>query len=118
MKTHPRELLIYYNSNSSSDRKTLAHAQGTRFKIRSYCHSHSPSSTTSWKSILEKLNKHPKEILNKAHPYYQSNIRGKEFDSEGWLNVIKHNPEMIKAPIAINGKKAILCETPTDIYKL
>jgi len=117
MKTHPREILIYYNSNSSSDRKTLAHAKSTGLKVRAYCHSNSPSTSTSWQSILKKLDKHPKEILNKAHPYYQSNLRGREFDSEDWINVIQHNPEMIKAPIAINGKRAILCETPTDIYK-
>jgi len=117
MNTHPREILIYYNSTSSSDRKTIAHAQCTGFKIRSYCHNQSPSTATSWRDILIKLDRHPKEILNKAHPYYQSNIRGKEFDAEGWLNVIKHNPDMIKAPIAINGKKAMLVETPTDIYK-
>jgi len=118
MKTHPREVLIYYNSKSSSDRKTLAHAQSTGFKVRSFCHSKSPSTTTSWKGILRKLDKHPKEILNKADPYYQSNIRGREFTAEGWLKVIKHNPELIKAPIAMNGDRAILCETPTDIYKL
>lgn len=117
MKTHPREILIYYNSTSSSDRKTLAHAQSTGLKVRSYCHNQSPSTTTSWRSILMKLDMHPKEILNKAHPYYQMNIKGKDFDSEGWLNVIKHNPDIIKAPIAINGNKAILVETPTDIYR-
>jgi len=118
MKTHPRELLIYYNSNSSSDKKTLAHAQSTGFKVQSFCLVKSPLSSTNWQTIIKQLGKHPKEILNKAHPYYQSNIRGKDFGEEDWLSVIIHNPDIIKAPIAINGNKAILCETPTDIYKL
>ena len=29
-----------------------------------------------------------------------------------------NNPEMLKAPIAIINKKAILCKNPTDILKL
>ncbi len=118
MKTHPREILIYYNSDSVSDRKTLAYAQSTGFKIRSYCHKDSPSTTTSWQTILDSLDMHPKEIMNKAHPYYQANIRGKEFDMDDWAQVIKRNPQIIKSPIAMKGNKAILCATPSDIYKL
>lgn len=118
MKTHPREILIYYNSESSSDRKTLAYAESTGFKVRSYCHTKSPSTTTSWKTILSTLDKHPKEIMNKAHPYYQANLRGKDFDMDDWVQVIKKNPQVILAPIAMKGQKAVLCNTPSDIYKL
>ena len=118
MKTHQREILIYYNPNSPSDRQTVAHAQGTGLKIKTYHHNQAPSTTTSWQTILKSLDMHPKELLNKADPYYQENIRGREFDDEDWLNVLKKNPNLIKSPIAVNGKKAILCQTPTDIYKL
>lgn len=118
MKTHQREILLYYNPNSTADRKTVAHAKSTGLKIKSFHHDQAPSTTTSWKTIIENLGVHPKELLNKADPYYQSNIRGKEFDDEDWLNVLKNNPSLIKSPIAVSGNKAILCQTPTDIYKL
>ena len=118
MRTHEREILIYYNPNSSSDRKTVAHAKSTGLKIKSYYHSQAPSTRTSWKTILESLDMHPKELLNKADPYYQSNLRGREFELEDWLNVLQRNPELIKSPIAVSGRKAVLCKTPTDIYKL
>jgi hypothetical protein len=29
-----------------------------------------------------------------------------------------HNPSLLKAPIAIRGNKAVLCNCATDIYKL
>lgn len=118
MKTHPREILLYYNSESSSDRKTLAHAESSGYKVRAYCYNNTPSTTTSWKTILTSLDKHPKDLMNKAHPYYQSNIRGKEFDMNDWVQILKKNPQIMKAPIAIKGQAAILCTTPTDIYKL
>ncbi len=118
MKTHPREILILYNSESSSDRKLLAYAESTGLKIKSYCHSKSPYTSTAWKSILETLDVHPKKLMNKAHPYYQANIRGKEFDDEGWLSVIMRNPQLIKSPIALKGRKAVVCSTPSDIYRL
>ncbi|NNE27562.1 MAG: glutaredoxin [Saprospiraceae bacterium] len=118
MKTHAREILIYYNPNSSSDRKTVAHAKSTGLKIKSFHHAQAPSTRTSWKTILECLEMHPKDLLNKADPYYQSNLRGREFELEDWLNVLKRNPGLIKSPIAVSGRKAVLCTTPTDIYKL
>ena len=118
MRTHQREILIYYNPESSSDRKTVAHAKSVAPHLKSYAFRQAPSTSTSWQMILNSLNVHPKELLNKAHPYYQKNIRGKEFDEEDWICCLQHNPEMMKAPIAIRGHRAILCTNPTDIYRL
>lgn len=118
MKTHQRELLIYYNPSSSSDRKTIAHAKGTGHRVITYEHGKSRSTTTVWKLLLKALDKHPKELLNKAHPYYQANIKGKEFNMHGWLNILQNNPDLIRHPIAMKGTRAIFCETPTDIYKI
>ena len=118
MKTHQREILIYYNPGSSSDRKTVAHAQSVVSHVKTYAFGNTPSSTTSWQTILNALGLHPKEILNKANPYYQKHLRGKEFDEECWVKILKHNSVLIKAPIAIRGRRAILCNNPTDIYKL
>jgi len=118
MKTHHREILIYFNPESSNDRKTVAHAQSLAPFIRTYAFLQAPSTGTSWQQILKALDIHPKDLLNKSHPYYQQNIRGKTFGEEDWLNVIIHNPSLLKAPIAIRGNKAVLCSNATDIYKL
>jgi len=118
MKTHQREILIYYNPESSADRKTVAYAQSLAPHVRSYAFGKTPSTGTSWQMILKSLDLHPKELMNKAHPYYQKHIRGREFDEESWINVLRYNSNLIKAPIAIRGNRAILCTTPTDIYRL
>ena len=118
MKTHQREILIYYNPESSNDRKTVAHAQGLVPHVRTYAFDKAPSTGTSWQQILKELDMHPKELFNKAHPDYQAKLRGKEFGENDWLNIIKFNPSMIKAPIAMRGDKAVLCVSATDIYKL
>ena len=70
------------------------------------------------RQIIDRLDMHPKQMLNKAHPYYQANIRGSEFDDEDWLNVLLRNPQLFRAPIAIKGKRAVFCVSPTDVYKL
>ena len=118
MKTNPREILVYYNPKSSSDRKTVAYAQTMSTHVRAYSHDQANCTSTQWQSILHKLDLEPKKLFNKAHPEYQSNLRGKEFDDEGWLAVIKNNPTLLRSPIAIKGNKAVMCDSPTDILRL
>ena len=118
MRTHNREILIYYNPESSSDRKTVAYARSVVPHVQTYSFAQAPSTGTSWQHILNALDLHPKELMNKAHPYYQSHIRGCDFEDECWIKVIRKNPDLLRAPIAMRGSRAILCLTPTDIYKL
>lgn len=116
--TNRREILIYYNSESSADRKTVAYAQSVLRHVKTYTFQKSPANNTKWCKILAALGVHPKDLMNKAHPYYQANIRGREFQDEDWYNVLRLNPDLIKAPIAIRGHKAVLCLNPKDIYRL
>ena len=118
MKSHPREILLYYNPESSADKKTLAYAQSVSKHVRSFSHHNNRSTTTAWQVMLKSLDLHPKKLFNKALPEYQSKLRGKEFNHEGWLRVLQNNPHLIKSPIAIKGRRVILIETPTDILKL
>lgn len=118
MKTNPREILLYYNPSSSSDRKTVAFAKSMSPHVRTFSHNQANCTSTQWKGIIDKLNITPKGLFNKAHPEYQSNLRGKEFDEEGWLDVIKNNPGLLRSPIAIKGSRAVMCDSPTDILRL
>mgnify|MGYP006287619245 FL=1 len=96
----------------------MAHAQSMVPHLRTYSYAQAPSTGSSWQQILRALDCDPKELITKPHPSYQANIRGREFDIECWVKVIKNNPDLLKAPIAMRGSRAILCKTPTDIYKL
>ncbi len=119
MKTHKREIQIYYNPESRTHRSTLAHAKSVAKYIKSYAFHQTPSTGTSWQQILKALDlDDPKMLLNKADPYYQNNLRGREFDEESWIKIIQNNSNLIKAPIAMRGNRAIICKTPTDILKL
>lgn len=118
MKTHDREILLFYHQDSSTDRRTLANAMTMTKHIKAFDFGKISTSGMSWFNILEDLDIHPKELLNKAHPYYRLHIKGKEFDEEGWIKVLSKNTDLIKYPIAIRGTRKLVCQTPTDILKL
>lgn len=118
MRTNQRELLIYYNPDSGAHRRTVAYAQSVCLYVRAYSFEQAPSTETSWQQIIAALDLDPKELFNKAHPYYQEHLRGREFDVDCWIKVIQNNPDILRAPIAIRGRRAILCLNATDILKL
>ncbi len=113
-----KELTLVYNSTTSEGRKALAYAYSLAPKVNKQDVSEVSLSSTFVRQVLKQLNVRPKDLLNRAHPYYQQNLRGRDLDAEGWLHVLTHNPELLKAPIALLGHKAVMCEPASLIYKL
>ena len=115
MKIHPSELYFYHSSNQLGDKQTKAYAKSlTRF-VNEIDLNHEKLTATQWDQLLLKLNLRAKDLLNRAHPDYQRLIAGKDWDEEGWLNILINHPYLVKAPIILFRDKAILCITPTDI---
>jgi len=118
MKTHPNEILVYYDRETSVGKKVLALARSVSNHVKEIEYKKNNITPSLMKGLLKQLDLRPKDLLNRAHPFYQKHIQGGDFDSEGWLNILIQNPELIRSPIVIRGKEAVLCDNPTDIYKL
>lgn len=118
MKMHPNELFFYFNPSHPVDKQTRAFAQTVTKHINEINIEKEKITTTIWLSILDKLKLRPKDLLNRAHPDYQTHIAGKTWDDEGWLNILVRYPYLVKAPIAIKNNKAVLCTTPNEVLKL
>lgn len=118
MQVLDKELVLFYDENSYKGKQTLAYAHTITKAVNRQELSQSNLSPTIFKIILEKLNVNAKELLNKADNEYRQDVKGKEFDEEGWLNVIRKSPNLLKSPVAMYHGKAVVCNTPTDILKL
>ncbi|EOZ98603.1 hypothetical protein A33Q_1257 [Indibacter alkaliphilus LW1] len=118
MKAHPNELFFYYNPAHQVDKQMRAYAKTVANHVNEINIEKERITTTGWREILDKLNLRPKDLLNRAHPDYQSKIAGKTWDEESWLTILSKFPHLIKAPIAIKRNKAVLCTTPNTILEL
>lgn len=112
------EIQLYYRANDSKSKKVLAYAKSISNSINAVDISRTKSTGTIWQNILSKLDKSPKELLDKSKPYYQANIRGRDFEDRDWTFLLMNNPDLVRSPIAIRGNKALILDNPTDIYKL
>ena len=118
MEHHPNELWLFYDCDSTTHKKTRALAKSITKHINEFPLSHNKLSKLRWAEILIMLDLKPKQLLNKANKDYQEHLAGHDFDDDGWLEILRENPCMIKGPIAIMNNRAVLCIKPKDIYKL
>jgi len=119
MRTAPNQILVYYNPEHSIAKQVLAYARSITNHVNEVEYHKTKFSTTIWRQILDMLGEYePKRILNKAHPFYREHLQGRDFNREDILNIIIRNPDIIRSPIAIRGKSAVFCESPTDVLRL
>lgn len=112
------EISLFHNPNCSKAKKALVYAKSIARSVSDFEFSKSAKTATQWKNILTSLGKKPKDILDKSKPYYQTNLRGRDFIDDDWLNVVMNNPELIRSPIAIKGNKALFLDNPSDILRI
>ena len=118
MQFHPNELFLLYNPSSQTGKQTRAIALSISSHINEVNALQEKLGPTYWKEVLNMLGMTPKDLMDKSHPDYQAKVRGNTYTMDGWLNVLMHNPQLLKAPIAIYNGKALLCRNPTDVLKL
>ena len=118
MKVHQQEILLYFDPSSSVSKKTLAYASSLTGSINAVEYDKESFTPTIWRQILDLLHMEPKQLVNKAKPYYQEHLKGKNFSEDDWINILSHRPDLIRSPIAIRGDKAIFVDNPTDVLRL
>lgn len=113
-----KDITFLYNGDRALDRKTLAYAMSMSNRINRQDLTMGKLSETLFDIIIEKLGVEPKAIFDKSNPYYQKELRGAKLSSWAWYQVLKHRPDLLRAPIALFNNKAIMCTTPTDMMKV
>lgn len=118
MQFHPNELFLLYNPATTTGKQTRAMAFCLNNHLNEVNALQEKLGPTYWKEVLNMLGMTPKDLLDKSQAEYQAKLAGKTYTMNGWLDVLMHNPHLLKAPIAIYNGKAVLCRKPTDILKL
>lgn len=116
--TSDRQITLFYISNSVRAKQALAYAKTEGLPILEIDILKTPLTGTQIAELADRLNMEIKDLVNQEHPAYVSKFEHHNLSSEDWIKMIRHNPEIMKQPIALRGVKTILVETPTDIIKI
>ncbi len=116
--TSKRQITLFYNPNSNRAKKTLAYAKAEGFPVQEVNLLKTTLTGTQIAELAGKLNLEIKDLVNQEHPSYNSHFKPHELSEEDWIKMIRHQPEIMKQPIALRGEIAILISTPTDIINI
>ena len=116
--TSERQITLYYSSRSKRAKQTLAYAHAQGLPVREIDIMKQPPTGTQIAELSDRLGILVKDMVNQDHPAYRRKFEPGEFSSDDWIKMIRHNPEILKQPIAMKGEATILVETPTDILRI
>jgi arsenate reductase len=116
--TSDRQITLFYSSKSKRAKQTLAYAKTEGWPIQEIDIIKNPPNGTQLAELADRLGVGIKDLVNQNHPAFTSKFEPLELSSEDWIKLIRHNPEIMKQPIALRGNITILVETPTDILRI
>lgn len=116
--TSERQITLFYSSSSSRAKQTLAYAKAEGLPILEIDILKTPLTGTQIAELADRLGIAIKDLVNQEHPSYTAKFGHHDLSSEDWIKMIRHNPDIIKQPIALRGNRTILVETPTDIIRI
>lgn len=111
-------ITIYHNPRCRKSREGLEYLKSKcpEFQVVEYLKN--PMSRATFKDLLMKLNKGPKELIRTQEDVYKERFHGKDFTDEEWITILLENPKLIQRPIVVRGYKAVIGQPREAINEL
>lgn len=111
-----RQIKLYYNSETSLGKQTMAYVKASNKKILAIDISKTKVTGTQWLEIAEHLNIPISALVNQEHPDFVQNYGAKQISlkQNDWLKLIEKHPIIINYPIVIYGNKFLRIKNPSD----
>ena len=99
---------IYHNSRCGKSRECLAFLEdsGQEYEVVKYLDE--VPSFEELKTIIEKLNIKPIELVRRKEKIWIENFKDKELSDDEIIRAMLSNPILIERPIVIKGDKAVI----------
>ncbi len=112
------KITFYHNPECPTSKKALKllEKEGVKPKIIEYLEN--PPSKAELKSIAKKIGIKPEELVRKKEKLFKNMYKGVKLTDSEWLDVLVKNSILIKRPIVVAGKKAVLGRPPTKVLEL
>ncbi len=117
LATSESEIILFYNPNSPSGKKTLAYAKGEGFPVRDVDILKHQFTGTQLEELADRLHVPIDGLVNKEHPDFEKYMND-DFSDDDWIKILRKNPKLIKEPIAIRGHQAMFVRTSSELSRL
>ncbi len=111
-----KEITLIYNSDEHIGRKILAYAQIENLPIHDIDLVHMKLTTTHWAELALRMGINVRDLVDTEAPdFLQKFGIIDQLTNDDWLNLLVHNPGILKAPIVMKGDKIVMMSNPQDM---
>ncbi len=111
-------ITIYHNNRCRKSRETLKLLEENGIEPQVVEYLKSPLSAEQIKSLSEKLDVKPSEMVRKGEIEYKEYLKGKDLSDDEWFEIIASHPKVLERPIVVKGEKAVIGRPPENVLKL
>lgn len=115
---HQIVMEIYHNPRCSQSRAGLQYLEenGYHVEVRNYLKD--GITEKEIRMIMEKSGMSAFELVRTNDLLYKEKYKDQKLSQDQWVTTLSENPRLLKRPIVINGKKALLAQPPEEIEKI
>ena len=111
-----KEITLIYNSEEHVDRQILAYVHTENLLIHDIDLKHMKLTPTQWAELASRLNIGVRDLVNTENPnFFKKFGKVTDLTSQDWLNLLAHNPDILKAPIVMKGSKISMMSNPQEM---
>ena len=111
-----KEITIIYNSEEHIGRQILAYVHTEKLLIRDIDLKYMKLTPTQWAELASRLHIDVRELVNTENPnFFKKFGKVNDLTSQDWLNLLAHNPDILKAPIVMKGTKISMMSNPQEM---
>ncbi len=111
-----KEITLIYHSHEHIGRQILALAQAENIPVHDIDLAHVKLTPTHWAELTSKMRINARDLVNTEDPDFSQKFGKVEDLSESdWLTLLVHNPEILKAPIVMQGDKIVIMTNAQDM---
>jgi len=109
---------IYHNPRCSKSREALKLLEEKNIPHQVVEYLKQKINKETLKTILNKLNCKPIDVVRKNEEIYKSNFKNKNFTDEEWIDIILEHPNLLERPIVEKKYKAVIARPAEKIVEL
>jgi arsenate reductase (glutaredoxin) len=109
---------IYHNPRCKISRAVLNELQKNNPDIEIIEYLKNIPDAEEFKKLLIKLHLKPIDIIRRDEKIFKEKFKGKFFNDDEWIKIIRENPVLMERPIVARRNKAIVCRPPERLTEI
>lgn len=111
------QLTYIFSSTTKNGKQILAYVESLEQDVRTIDVSNQKIGHAVWVDIADNVGMTLGELFSPDHPDAPDVGRAEDFDTDDWLKLVEHNPDLLQNPIGIQGERAKIFTSRADVLE-